>query len=731
MKKDLTPLLLAVLLAGCRPVAETGIDPVMARMTLEEKVAMTHAQSRFSSPGVPRLGIPAIWWSDGPNGVRAESLWDSWTQAGWTTDSCTAFPALSCLAASWDPGLAETFGRALGEEALYRGKTVLLGPGVNIARIPTGGRNFEYLGEDPFLAGKMAAAYIRGVQDNGVAVSVKHFALNNQEEGRSRVDVHVSARALREIYLPAFRTAVTEGGAWTVMAAYNRIWDRHCCENPHLLTDILKGEWGFDGVVVSDWGGVHSTDAVTGSGLDVEMGTSTDGLTDNPAATDYEAFHLARAYREGLEEGRYSLDGLDDRVRRILRLQFRTNLSDRGTGRFCCPEHSAVARRMGADGIVLLKNDGGMLPLDTLAPLRLLVVGENAVKKMSVGGGSSSLKARYEITPLEGIREAFPQASIRFERGYAGDPGEVYWGVSAGQDLTESRTPEQLSGAAVAAAREADVVLFIGGLNKSKNQDREGRDRLSYALPYGQDALVEALVEACPRLVFVNISGNPVALPWLSRVPAVVQAWYLGSEAGHALADVLGGRVNPSGRLPVSWPAALGDTPCYASERTYPGVPREDGRLMDVYYDEGIWVGYRWFGRSGISPLFPFGHGLSYTSFHYGKASARVSRGRIRVQVPVRNTGTRPGAETVQVYIHAPAAGPGPAYERPELELKGFQKVFLQAGESRRVCVDIPVERLCYYDEEAGRFITVPSVYEARLGRSSGDIRTTVPFRLP
>ena len=668
------------------------------------------------------MGIPDLWWSDGPNGVRAEALWDSWAQAGWTSDSCTAYPALTCLAATWNEPLASEMGVCLAEEALYRGKDVLLGPGVNIMRLPTAGRNFEYMGEDPLLAGKMASAYIRGVQSLGVAASVKHFALNNQEKARTRVDVHVSDRALQEIYLPAFRMAVQEGGAWTVMAAYNRIWDLHCSENPRLLTDILRRDWGFDGVVVSDWGAVHSTDAAS-AGLDVEMGTSTDGLRDNPEATDYSAFHFAEPYKEKLLSGEIPEEVLDTQVSRILRLQERTNLRPgRSHGRFVCPEHSALARKVGEEGIVLLKNSG-VLPLDTLKALNILVVGENAIKKMAVGGGSSSLKTKYEITPLEGIREAFPLADVRFERGYVGDAGEVYWGVSAGQDLSDSRTPERLSADAVAASEGADVILFVGGLNKSRNQDREGRDRLSYELPYGQDQVLEALIGTGIPLVYVNVSGNPVAMPWAGRASAIMQAWYLGSEAGEALAAVLSGRVNPSGKIPFSWPSSLADTPFYGSERTCPGILREDGHIMDVYYDEGIFVGYRWYDRAGVEPLFPFGHGLSYTYFEYSGLKASFRGGRLRVSVVVRNIGTKEGKETVQLYVGAPAAGDGEAYERPEKELKAFQKVSLRPGESRKVSFEVPVSGLGYYDETLSRFVTVPGRYSIKAGASAGDIR--------
>ena len=717
MRRFILAFFVLTLAVSCCGIPEESID-----LTLDEKLGLTHAQSRFSSAGVPRLGIPDLWWSDGPNGIRAEALWDSWAQAGWTSDSCTAYPALTCLAATWSEPLATEMGICLGEEALYRGKDVLLGPGINIMRLPTAGRNFEYMGEDPFLSGKMASAYIRGVQSQGVAACVKHFALNNQEKARTRVDVHLSDRALQEIYLPAFRMAVQEGGVWSVMAAYNRIWDMHCSDNSRLLTDILRRDWGFDGVVVSDWGAVHSTDAAA-AGLDVEMGTNTDGLRDNPDATDYNAFHFAEPYKQKLLSGEIPMEVLDTQVSRILRLHERTTMrAERGVGRFVCPEHSAVARRVGEEGIVLLENNG-ILPLDTLKALTVLVAGENAIKKMAVGGGSSSLKAKYEITPLEGIQKAFPLANVRFERAYVGDVGEVYWGVSAGQDLSDSRSPEQLISDAVAAAQGADVILFVGGLNKSRNQDREGRDRLSYGLPYGQDDVLEALLDTGIPLVYVNISGNPVALPWHDRAAAIVQAWYLGSEAGPALGAVLSGKVNPSGKLPYSWPSSLEDTPFYRNELTYPGILREDGHMMDVYYDEGIFVGYRWYDRACAAPLYPFGHGLSYTTFEYSGMKASFRGGKLRVSLVVKNIGPREGQETVQLYVGAPAAGEGEAYERPEKELKAFQKVSLCPGESRKISFEVPLSGLGYYDETLSRFVTVSGRYSVNAGASSGDIR--------
>ena len=735
MKKNFAILMLAAALFSCgRPCPiEQQVEDTLSQMTLEEKIAMTHAQSKFSSPGVPRLGIPEVWCTDGPHGIRAEVLWDQWSQAGWTSDSCTAFPALTALAASWDESLSRLYGVCIGEEARYRNKDVLLGPGVNIYRTPLCGRNFEYMGEDPYLASRMVVPYIQGVQTNNVAACVKHFALNNQETERFFYNVDVSDRALYEIYLPAFKAAVQEGGAWAIMGSYNLYKGQWNCHNQYLLNDILRGEWGFDGVVISDWGGTHLTDQAITNGLDMEFGTWTNGLTKG-ASNAYSNYYLARPYLERIRSGAVGTEELDQKVRNILRLIYRTHLSpEHKTGRFTCPDHYAAARKIGAEGIVLLKNEGGVLPLRN--PGKLVVVGENAVKMMTVGGGSSSLKAQHEILPLQGIREAFPEAQIVFERGYVGDSGNAYNGVSTGQDLSESRSPAVLIADAVAAARDADAVIFIGGLNKAKKQDAEGADRESYGLPYGQDAVIEALAAANPRLVVVNISGNAVAMPWADRVPAIVQDWYLGSEAGHSLADVLSGAVNPSGKLPFTFPVALEDGPI-RSARQFPGEPGiftmpeyKDKVFLQEDYTEGIYVGYRWYEAQDIRPQFPFGHGLSYTTFSYGdvKLSRSVLRsgGSVKVSVPVTNTGSVAGAEVVQFYVAAHDS----AVDRPVKELKGFQKVYLQPGETKTVSVTLDAQSLSYFDEARHDWVMEPGRYSVMAASSSADIRAVAPLR--
>ena len=546
-----------VYLDASKPIEER-VEDALSRLTLEEKVKLTHAQSKFSSAGVPRLGIPDVWTDDGPHGIRPDVLWDEWEQAGCTNDSCVAFPALTCLAATWNPEMSLLYGQSIGEEARYRNKSVLLGPGVNIYRTPLNGRNFEYMGEDPYLAGKMVSPYIRGVQQNGVAACVKHFALNNHEVNRHTTNVIVDDRALYEIYLPAFKMAVQEGGAWSIMGAYNLYKGQHLCHNQYTLNDILKGEWGFDGVVISDWGGTHDTWQAITNGLDMEFGSWTNGLS-NGASNAYDNYYLANPYLNLIREGKVGTTELDDKVRRILRLIFRTVMNpDRPWGSMLSPEHYEAARRIGEEGIVLLQNKGNVLPIDLNRAKKILVVGENAIKMMTVGGGSSSLKVQRELSPLDGIKQRVAgKAEVVYARGYVGDASGEYNGVVTGQNLKDDRTPEELIAEAVKEARDADYVIFIGGLNKSNGQDCEDSDRKGLGLSYGQDAVISALAEANKNLIVVNISGNAIAMPWVNEVPAIVQDWYLGSEAGSSLAAILMGDVNPSGKLPFTFPVKL------------------------------------------------------------------------------------------------------------------------------------------------------------------------------
>lgn len=707
------------------------VEDALSRMTLEEKVAMLHAQSKFSSAGVQRLGIPEFWTTDGPHGIRPEVLWDEWNQAGWTNDSCVAFPALTCLAATWNPDMALLYGKSIGEEARYRKKDILLGPGVNIYRTPLNGRNFEYMGEDPYLASKMVVPYIKGVQSNGVAACVKHYALNNHEVNRHTTNAIVDDRALYEIYLPAFKAAVEDGGTWTIMGSYNLYKDQHACHNQYLLNDILKGEWGFDGVVVSDWGGAHDTEQAIANGLDMEFGSWTNGLS-NGASNAYDNYYLAMPYLNMIKEGKVGTTELDDKVRRILRLAFRTNMDTRRPfGSLCSPEHIAAARNIGEEGIVLLKNDNAVLPINTEKVRKIAVIGENALKMMTVGGGSSSLKAKYELSPLDGIKNRFgDKAEVIYARGYVGDPSGSYNGVVTGQNLADDRTADEILAEAVETAKNADLVIFVGGLNKSAHQDCENSDRTALELPYGQDKVISALAKANKNLVVVNISGNAVAMPWIKEVLAIVQAWYLGTECGNALASVLSGDVNPSGKLPMTFPVALSDVGAH-SVGDYPGTPRKDGSdIVDCNYSEGIFVGYRWNDKNDIKPLFPFGHGLSYTSFKYGKpvisSDKMAADGKIIVRIPVTNVGDRTGAEVVQLYIRDLKS----SLPRPVKELKDFKKVTLEPNRSAEVQFEITPDKLMFFDAEKHEWIAEEGDFIALIGSSSSDIRDSIKFKL-
>ena len=709
---------------------ESRVEDALSRMTLQEKVAMTHAQSKFCSPGVARLGIPEFWMTDGPHGIRPEVLWDEWDQAGWTNDSCVAYPALTCLAATWSPEMSHLYGKSIGEEARYRNKTVILGPGVNIYRTPLNGRNFEYMGEDPYLASRMVVPYVQGVQENGVAACVKHYALNNHEANRHTTNVIVDDRALYEIYLPAFKAAVQEGNTWTIMGSYNLYKDQHGCHNEYLLNDILKGEWGFDGVVVSDWGGTHDTDQAITNGLDMEFGSWTNGLS-NGTSNAYDNYYLAQPYLQRIQSGQVGTTELDDKVRRILRLAFRTNMDrNRPYGSMLSPEHYAAARQIGEEGIVLLQNNNQVLPIQTGNKPRIAVIGENAIKMMTVGGGSSSLKVEREVSPLDGIRQrAAGQAEVLYARGYVGDASGEYNGVVTGQDLSDARSADELLAEAVQLAGGVDYVIFVGGLNKSSHQDCEDSDRAGLELPYNQDAVISALAKANKNLVVVNVSGNAVAMPWVKEVPAIVQAWFLGSEAGNSLASVLFGDVNPSGKLPFTFPTRLEDVAAHQLGE-YPGTPDENG-IYQQRYNEGIFVGYRWTDKQKkVKPLFPFGHGLSYTTFAYGKPKAdsktMTADGKLAITVPIKNTGSREGQEVVQLYISDKKS----SLPRPVKELKAFEKISLQPGEEKDVTFIIDKEALCYFDDARHEWVAEPGQFEALVAASAGDVRGVVPFVL-
>ena len=719
---------LPVYLDDSKPI-EDRIEDALSRITVEEKVALIHAQSKFSSPGVARLGIPEFWMTDGPHGIRPEVLWDEWNQAGWTNDSCVAFPALTCLAATWNPEAALLYGQSIGEEARYRNKTVLLGPGVNIYRTPLNGRNFEYMGEDPYLASQMVVPYVKGVQQNGVAACVKHYALNNQEINRHTTNVIVDDRALYEIYLPAFKAAVQKGKAWAIMGSYNLYKNQHNCHNRYLLNDILKGEWGFDGVVVSDWGGVHNTEEAIYNGMDMEFGSWTNGLSKG-MGNAYDNYYLAHPYLKQIKEGKIGTKELDDKVRRILRLAFRTTMNrNRPYGAMLSEEHIAAARKIGEEGIVLLQNKKNILPIDLNRTKKIAVIGENALKMMTVGGGSSSIKVQYECSPLDGIKRRMGDGiEISYARGYVGDTGGQFDGVSSGQNLKDDRSARQLIEEAVRIAQSADYVIFIGGLNKSGHQDCEDTDRKGLELPYKQDKVIGALAKVNKNLIVVNISGNAVAMPWISEVPAVIQAWYLGTEAGNAIASVLVGDVNPSGKLPFTFPEKLEDVGAHQLG-DYPGRQREDG-IFDEKYNESIFVGYHWTDKQKIRPLFPFGHGLSYTTFAYGKATVNKKVMKIDEQivitVPITNTGKRIGSEIVQLYISDLKS----SLPRPVKELKGFSKIQLAPGETQEVTFLIDKQALSFFNDSRHEWVAEPGKFEAQIAASATDIKSKVTFEL-
>ena len=709
-----------------KPIEERVKD-ALSRMTLEEKVAMCHAQSKFSSPGVPRLGIPELWMSDGPHGVREEIQWGSWSNAGWTNDSCTAFPALTCLAATWNPEMAALYGKNVGEEARFREKDILLGPGANIYRTPLNGRNFEYLGEDPYLTSTMIVPYVQELQKNGVAACVKHYALNNQEKQRWNVDVIVSERAMYEIYLPGFKAAVQEGGAWSIMGAYNKILGTHACHNDLTLNKILKGEWGFDGVVVSDWAGTHDTYEAAVNGLDIEMGT--DGRPDKGIrgrAFKAEDCYLGNDFLNLIREGKVSESVVDDKAARILRLIFRTAMNTKKPfGNMDYAAHSKVARTIGGEGIVLLQNNAPkkgeqpLLPIDPERYGKILVVGDNATRKLCMGGGSSELKVQHETSVLDAMKAKYGD-KITYAKGY--EAGRTMYGSV---EEVKPSIVDSLRKAAVVAAKEADLVVFVGGLNKNRHQDCEDGDRQSYDLPFGQNELLDEMLAVNPRVVTVLVSGNAVRIPFPERMPAILQSWYIGSELGPTVVDVLCGDVNPSGKLPFSFPAKLEDCGAHSfGEIGYPG----DG--VKVEYKEDILVGYRWHDTKKIPARYPFGHGLSYTTFAYGKpalsAKTMTEGDELTLTIDVTNSGTREGKEVVQLYIGDDKA----TVLRPVKELKGFEKLALAPGETKQVTFTITADDLKYFDEATHSWKAEAGKFTAYVGSSSTDIRGKVKFTL-
>lgn len=696
---------------------EKRIEKLIKKMTLEEKVGLLHGNSKFYVAGVERLGIPEWSLSDGPHGVRAEINRHDWAYAGWTNDSASYFPTGTAFAAAWNPELAYRRGEVLGEEARWRKKDVLLSPGVNIIRSPLCGRNFEYMSEDPYMNSVLAVAYIKGLQSRDVACSVKHFAVNNQETNRTTVDVECSERALREIYLPAFKAAVQEGGALTVMAAYNKFRGEFCAENNYLVRKILRNEWGFDGVYVTDWGAAHSTVPSMEAGLDLEMGTLID---------KYEDWYYANPLIEAVKSGKVPMSLVDEKVGDVLRVMIKTNVLDPkkrfGPGSMNTKEHQQATYDAAAEAIVLLKNQNNLLPLDFSSIKSLAVIGDNATRKHSNGGLSSEIKAVYEVTPLGALRAKWgDKVDIRFAQGYEKLSTFVEGsnnGQSSGTFSSKTQESDALLKEAVEVARTSDVALLVCGLNH--DYDTESFDRLNMDIPYGQVELIQEVVKANPRTIVVMIAGSPLNMAAVDICsPAIVWAWFNGMEGGNALVDVLSGKVNPSGKMPFTTPVSLDQSPAHA-------LGNFPGRDLKVNYEEDILVGYRWFDTKGLPVVYPFGYGLSYTTFDYSNLNTDKETydqaDTIQATFTLTNTGDREGAEVAQLYVSDPVC----SVMRPVKELKGFKKVFLKPGESRRITLDIPVSSLAFYSEAQSQFVVEPGEFILQLGASASDIKQKI-----
>ncbi|TGE08851.1 glycosyl hydrolase [Hymenobacter fodinae] len=706
-------------------VNDAKIEALIKKMTLEEKVAMLHANSAFAAGGIKRLGIPEIMTSDGPHGVRPEQGRD-WKGVKGANDAGTYMPTNNTLASTWNPTLGYAYGTVLGSEARFRGKDIILGPGINIVRAPLNGRNFEYMSEDPYLISKMVVGYIRGVQDQGVSASVKHYAANNQEEHRNDIDVEMSERALREIYLPGFKAAVQEGGAHTLMGSYNKFRGQYATENAYLMNTILKGEWGFKGLVISDWGSVHNTMDALRNGTDLEMGTdlalmykSVDqsAASGGPSAsrTIYDQFYLADAALDAIKKDKTLEPLLDDKVRRILRVMYATNMLDgakRKPGAYNTKEHQATALKVAEEGIVLLKNEGNMLPLKKTVK-SIAVIGHNATRENSLGGGSAQVKAKYEITPLQGLKnELGDKVNITYAQGY--------------KIARDQKADPQMIAEAVAAAKAADVVVYVGGSTHGYDYskwsdnayDAEGFDKPDMKMPFGQDELIQAVLKANPNTVVVLMGGGPIDVSaWAGQTKSIVEAWYPGMEGGNAIAHVLFGDVNPSGKLPFTFPVKLEDSPAHKLGE-YPSTP---GNPLKQTYKDDIFVGYRYYDTYNVAPQFAFGHGLSYTTFKYSGLSVTPSGKSATVKLTVTNDGKTAGAEVVQVYVKDEKA----SVKRPEKELKGFEKVFLKPGESKVVTLTLDQNAFQYYDEGKKQWVLEPGKFDVLVGGSSRDIRLT------
>ena len=696
---------------------EPQIESIIKSMTLEEKINMLHGKNMFSSAGIPRLGIADVEYADGPFGIREEMEPHSWNSANLTTDSATFFPTGSALAATWSTEWAYAYGKGMSREARLRGKDMILGPAINIQRIPTGGRTYEYLSEDPLLSGMLAVAYTRGSQDDGTAVCLKHYALNNQEDYRGFVDVRISDRAMHEIYLRPFEMAVREADAWGVMAAYNKVNGRWCSENEHLLTTVLRQQWGFPGMVISDWGGVHSTvDAVT-AGMNVEMPGSR---------------FMGQALLDSVKAGKVSEAVIDQRVREILRVRLTVKPVAKETANSLPvgnPEEMATALEVARRSIVLLKNEA-LLPIDLKRVKRIAVIGENAVTKMALGGVGAGVKTRCEITPLEGLQTLFGNSvSITYAPGYKSFDRESRNKRMIPQQPADS----QLMAEAVEAAKKADLVIFFAGDNREV--ETEGSDRKSIMLPSGQDELATALAKANQRLVTVIVSGGPVDISTVNKVSgALLASWFNGSMGGKALAEVLTGKVSPSGKLPMTWPNRLEDVPAYATG-TYPqhidnnnqgdifvDITRNRSndrrqQLIANYAEESL-VGYRWYDRKQAPVAYPFGFGLSYAQFVYSNLEVQPTSEGFDVKFDLANTSAVDAEEVAQVYVSRPSS----KIERPVKELKGFQRIALKAGERRTVTIPVRRADLCHWDESSQSWMLESGAMTVLVGGSSDSL---------
>jgi beta-glucosidase len=659
----------------------------------------------FTNGGCERLGIPALKLSDGPHGVREEISLTSFKPAGWTTDSSSYFPTGTAVAATWNKKLAFQQGEALGSEARARNKDVILGPSVNIHRTPLCGRNFEYMSEDPFLVASMCVPYIKGIQKENVAACIKHYIANNQELDRGSVDVQMSERALCEIYLLAYKAAVQEGNVMSFMGAYNKFRGDWCCENSYLLDTILRKEWNFHGMVMSDWSATHSTVKAANAGLDLEMGTR----------GPFSSFYFADSLVSAVKSGKVSMDVINEKVHHILWVAFNTKLMGdtitRVKGEYVTPAHSQTAYNVAKESVVLLKNDRNVLPVKSEKIKSIAVFGDNATRKHAEGGSSSAVKAKYEVTPLEGLRNRTDgKISINYSMGYEKITKRWYRRDSV-ITVPLQFNKDSLIAEAVKIAQQSDAAIIFAGLNH--DFDTEGRDKKNMDLPYSQVELINAVAKVNPNTVVVIIAGSPVDFRGIiQKVPAILWGWYNGEEGGNALADIILGKVNPSGKMPFTLPDSLGQTPAHL-------LGNYHGKERPLFYEEDILVGYRWFDAKNMQPAFPFGHGLSYTSFTYSDLEVNSNPYNISVSFQLQNSGNLTGAETAQLYISAP----GKEVLRPPLELKGFEKTELIPRMKKKITIILNKKDLAWYNENIHDWQIEKGVYKINIGSSSRDIR--------